>query len=154
MEIKDLNDISKSWPDEKLAKVYTQFVELLKELKTRDLTENLISLINLSVDKINASTTESKQLKKLIKQEQTLILKQLEKEMKIVPINYYRNLWLVLGMTAFGLPLGVSFGLSIGNIAFLGIGLPIGMVIGIAVGSNMDKKALEEGRQLNFEVKS
>jgi len=35
----------------------------------------------------------------------------------------------------------------------LGIGLPIGMAIGVKVGSNMDKKAFNEGRQLDFEVK-
>ncbi|UJP65106.1 hypothetical protein [Mongoliitalea daihaiensis] len=154
MKLKDLDSLSNNLSEDKVAIVFAQFSELLKELKTRDLTENLISLINLSVDKINASTTESKQLKKLIKQEQNLILKQLEKEMKVVPINYYRNLWLVLGMTTFGLPMGVSIGLSLGNIGLLGIGLPIGMVIGMAVGSNIDKKALKEGRQLNFEVKS
>ncbi|GHB23896.1 hypothetical protein [Mongoliitalea lutea] len=153
MEIKDINDFSKSWSDEKPAKVYMQFVELLSELKARDLPDHLISFINLSVDKINASTTEGIQLIKLIKQEQNLILKQLEKKMKIVPINYYRNLWLVLGMTVYGLPLGVSIGISIGNIALLGIGLPIGMVIGMAVGLSLDKKALQEGRQLSFEVK-
>ena len=154
MKLKDLHSLSNNLSEEKVAIVYAQFSELIEELKTRDLPENLMSLINLSVDKINTLTTESKQLKKLIKQEQNLILKQLEKEMKVVPINYYRNLWLVLGMTTFGLPMGVSIGLSLGNIGLLGIGLPIGMVIGMAVGSNMDKKALQEGRQLNFEVKS
>ncbi|MGY6520549.1 MAG: hypothetical protein ACXIUD_02410 [Mongoliitalea sp.] len=154
MNLKELNGISNSTPDEKLAKVYTQFSELLNELKTRDLPTSIIGLVNLSIDKINASTVVGNQLKKLIKQEQSLILKQLEKEMKVVPINYYRNLWLVLGMTTFGLPFGVSIGLSLGNLAFLGIGLPFGMVIGMAVGYNMDKKALQEGRQLNFEVKN
>jgi hypothetical protein len=56
-------------------------------------------------------------------------------------------------MTSFGLPLGVAFGISIGNIGLLGLGLPIGMAIGLAVGTSMDKKAAAEGRQLAFEVK-
>jgi hypothetical protein len=34
---------------------------------------------------------------------------------------------MVLGMSAFGIPMGVAFGLSMGNIGLLGIGLPIGM---------------------------
>ena len=49
--------------------------------------------------------------------------------------------------------MGVPFGLSIGNLGMLGIGLPIGMAIGVGVGSSMDKKAFNEGRQLDFEVK-
>ncbi len=57
-----------------------------------------------------------------------------------------------LGMAAFGLPLGVVFGSSTGNMGLLGIGLPIGMVIGMGVGSKMDKKAFEEGRQLDLET--
>jgi hypothetical protein len=35
----------------------------------------------------------------------------------------------------------------------IGIGLPLGMSAGIAVGSQMDKKAFEEGRQLDIEIK-
>jgi hypothetical protein len=57
-------------------------------------------------------------------------------------------------MTTFGLPIGVSIGLSLGNIGLLGIGLPIGMVIGLAFGSKLDKKALTENRQLNIELKN
>lgn len=73
--------------------------------------------------------------------------------MKLVPKNYYRNLWMILGMTTFGLPLGVAFGLSLGNIGLLALGLPIGMVIGLAVGSSLDKKASENGKQLDIELK-
>ena len=60
---------------------------------------------------------------------------------------------MVLGMSSFGLPMGVAFGLALGNIGLMGLGLPIGMGIGLAVGTNMDKKALAEGRQLAFEAK-
>ncbi|MFY8110592.1 MAG: hypothetical protein ACOVKP_01170 [Flavobacterium sp.] len=86
-------------------------------------------------------------------QKQTKIIKLLEKELKIVPKNYYRNLWSALGMSVFGLPMGAALGLSIGNIGLLGIGLPIGMLIGMLVGSQMDKKAFQEGRQLAIEIK-
>ena len=67
--------------------------------------------------------------------------------------NHYRNTWLALGMAAFGIPLGVAFGMSLRNLAFLGIGLSIGLAIGIAVGTGMDKKAFEEGRQMDLEIK-
>lgn len=60
---------------------------------------------------------------------------------------------MVLGMSAFGIPMGVAFGLSMGNIGLLGIGLPIGMGVGVGVGSYLDKKALTEGRQLDVDLK-
>jgi drug/metabolite transporter (DMT)-like permease len=67
--------------------------------------------------------------------------------------NHYRNTWLALGMGVFGIPLGVTFGVSLGNMGLLGIGLPIGIVVGLAVGSVLDKKAFEAGRQLDLEIK-
>lgn len=91
-------------------------------------------------------------MRKQIRKTQASILKLIEKELKLVARNHYRNTWLAIGMAAFGIPLGVVFGKSLGNMGLLGIGLPIGMVIGIAVGSVMDKKAFEAGKQLDFEM--
>ncbi len=56
-------------------------------------------------------------------------------------------------MAAFGLPLGLTFGTSMGNMGLLGLGLPIGMVIGLVLGTAMDKKAAEAGKQLDLEIK-
>ena len=92
-------------------------------------------------------------MKKQLRKTQTSILSKIEKELKLVTKNHYRNTWLAVGMAAFGIPLGVAFGASLGNMAFLGIGLPIGMIIGMAVGTNMDTKAFDEGRQLDLEIK-
>jgi len=57
-------------------------------------------------------------------------------------------LWMVLGMSVFGMPLGVAYGSVMGNMGLLGLGLPIGMCIGMAVGAMLDKKAKEKGNQL------
>jgi hypothetical protein len=43
--------------------------------------------------------------------------------------------------------------MSIKILGFIGIGLPIGMAIGMIVGTNMDKKAFTEGRQLDVVLK-
>lgn len=154
MTIIDLKDRQDLANDIKLSSLYAQFGVLLSELRKKQLNEELIKSINAFVETINASTVTGNDLKKLIKQAQTAILKQVEKEHKIVPKNHYRTLWMLLGFTAFGLPIGMTFGLSVGNIGLMAIGLPIGMAIGAAVGSSMDKKAVAEGRQLDVEIRS
>lgn len=136
-----------------LSRIYTQLGELLKELKNKKLPHTIIESVNLDIEELNSASLTDKELKKLVKQKQTRIVKLVEKELKIVPKNHYRNLWLAVGMSAFGLPIGVAFGLSMENMGLLGIGLPIGMAIGIALGSKMDKKASQEGRQLDLEIK-
>jgi|SRR5690554_276000 len=135
-----------------LSKVYIQLEELLKELKKKKLSPQVVEHINLEIKELNTSSLTDSRLLKFAKEKRTKIIRLLEKEHKIVPKNYYRNLWLVLGMSAFGLPLGVVFGLMTSNMGLLAIGLPIGMAIGIAVGTKMDNKAQEEGRQLQIEI--
>ncbi len=136
----------------KLCKVYIQLEELLKELNKKKLSPQVVEHINLEIKELNTSSLTDSRLLKFAKEKRTKIIRLLEKEHKIVPKNYYRNLWLVLGMSAFGLPLGVVFGLMTNNMGLLAIGLPIGMAIGIAVGTKMDNKAQEEGRQLQIEI--
>jgi len=149
IELKERTDLAS---DIKLSSLYAQFGVLLSELRKKQLNEELIKSINAFIETINASTVTGNEFKKLVKQAQTAIVKQVEKEHKIVPKNHYRTLWMLLGFTAFGLPIGLTFGLSVGNIGLMAIGLPIGMAIGAAVGSSMDKKAEQEGRQLNVEI--
>ena len=135
----------------KLQKVYTQFEKLIDELKAIALPEKITVFINASIDELNLISHEK--LRSQTKKKQSKIITLIEKELKIVPINHYRNTWMAIGMSAFGVPLGVALGASLGNMGFIAIGIPIGMAIGLSVGTSMDKKAQEEGRQLNMEVK-
>ncbi len=130
---------------------YLQFNNLLKEVEKKELPDSLLQVINQRIAAVNAETEDT--LPKALKTQQAYIIKVLEKEAKIVPRHYYRNLWLPLGMATFGLPMGVAFGAALGNMAFMGLGLPIGMGVGIAVGTGMDNKAFHEGRQLDIEIK-
>lgn len=151
MELIHLNKIDNS--NIKIANSIAQFNRLIKLLNEKNLTINVIEKINDDITELNSSQVMGTSLSHLIKKKQNKIIKLTEKELKIVPKNYYRNLCMVLGMSAFGLPLGVAFGLSLGNIGLLAIGLPIGMAIGTLVGSKLDKKALESGKQLDIELK-
>ena len=149
IEPKERQNISEN---SKLSRIYDQLGELLKELEKKELPHKIIESVNQDVEELNATTLTGNELRKLVKQKQTKIIKLVEKELKITTKNYYRSLWFALGMV-FGAGIGGGFGISIGNMGLLGIGVPVGMIIGIAVGSAMDKKAFEEGRQLDVEIK-
>jgi hypothetical protein len=132
---------------------YQQLGKLLNALEVKELPTETVDLINNEIEELNSISEIDKYFVKAIKKNENNVIKLIEKKHKIVPRNYYRKLWMILGMSAFGIPMGLVFGLSIGNFGMLGIGLPIGMAIGVGVGSSMDKKAFNQGRQLDFEVK-
>lgn len=153
MNFKELNQRTGIKENDKLVGAYIQFEKLIGELTSKNLTNDIVNSINQDIEELNTISDSAKELKTQIKRKQSRIVKLIEKELKLVVKNHYRNTWLAVGMSAFGIPLGVAFGASLGNMAFLGIGLPIGMAIGIAVGTGMDKKAYEEDRQLDIELK-
>lgn len=152
MEIKGLEERPRIHQNKKLLGAYTQFDKLLTELKKKELPDKIVISINNGIDQINSISKSEKELRKQLRVTQSSILKLLEKELQLVTKNHYRNTWLALGMAVFGVPIGMTFGASIGNMGLLGVGIPIGMVIGMAVGSGKDKKAFEDGRQLNVEI--
>lgn len=148
MSFTRLNNFSKASPKFELR--ISKLKDLLQELQKFDLPEHIITFINTEIADINELKGRDKKDGRIVQKHQQNILRKLEKELKIVPKNHYRNLWMALGMSVFGIPMGVALGAGLGNMAFLGIGLPIGMSIGLALGSGMDQKAAKEGRQLNF----
>lgn len=153
MKISELKERQNNSDNAKLTRIYLQLGEYIKELNKKELPARIIEAVNQHIEEINVTSLSENSLMKLVKWKQMKLIKLIEKELKIVPKNYYRNLWLAIGMSAFGLPIGVVFGLTLGNMGFLAIGLPIGMGIGIVVGSRMDKKAAESNRQLAIDIK-
>jgi hypothetical protein len=136
----------------KLAKAAHNLSTLLTAIDQKSIPESQEQHISEIIAGLNNFPGPDPELLKALKTGQKAILKLLEKTLKIVPESYYQTLWLVLGMSAFGIPLGVAFGIALGNIALLGIGLPIGMGIGIAVGTYLDNKAKNEGLQLDWKA--
>jgi len=143
MEIKELIRRPVVEQDKKLKKSYAIFKNLVDELKKKKIPEDILNSINQAIADINSFSGSPKDLRKLISKSQSNILKLIEKELELVPKNFYRNRWLAIGISVFGIPLGVVFGFSLGNMAFLGMGIPIGMAIGMAVGAGMDQKAFK-----------
>ncbi len=137
---------------QKLNLRYNKYVKLISELAKKELPDSLCSEINKATEFLNTIQDRDPVLVSKISEKTRQVVKLLEKELKLVPKNYYTNLWTALGISVFGIPLGTVFGTSLDNMAFIGVGLPIGLVIGIAVGSSLDKKARDEDRQLDVEI--
>jgi hypothetical protein len=153
MEIKTLHKSPDIEQHKKLNKIFADFEKLINELKKREIPSEIIDSINQDIDEINSFPGSNKELLKLLRNTQFNVLKLIKKDLKLVPKNHYRNMWMAIGMAAFGIPFGVAFGVSLGNMAFIAIGIPIGMAVGIGVGTAMDKKAVENGKQLDLEIK-
>lgn len=132
---------------------YHQLNQLLNALQKKELPNETIDLINNEIEQLNSKPVIDKHFVKSTIEKQNRIIKLLEKKHKIVPINYYKKQWMLLGMSAFGIPMGLVISSTTGNFGMLTIGIPVGMAIGVALGSRMDKEAFHEGRQLDFEAK-
>lgn len=135
----------------KLKLYFSFFNDLLDDLETRDIPEQTIQWINEQIILLNSFDGSSRGYIKRINKTKMALVEKLKKEHNLVPRNYYRAVWTAIGIAVFGVPLGALYSQIIGNNGMIGIGLPIGLIAGMAVGSSMDKKAANEGRQLNVD---
>lgn len=138
---------------DKLKNLYNHSIKFLSLLRERELPDHVTDKINEGVQMLNLFSGSSKEFGNAMLKFSRDSLAFLEKELKLVSKNHYQNQWMALGLASFGIPLGIVFGMSLGNMTFLGIGLPIGLAIGLGIGASMDKKASEEGRQLDIDPK-
>lgn len=145
--IKPLNALGQT-ENIRLQKAHKLMENLIAALNKKEVPEIVAEEINIAVANLNASAGTEKEFMRELNNAYNRILKLLQEKLNWVPKNFYQNQWMALGMSVFGLPLGVAMGLALDNMAFMAVFLPIGMVIGMSVGSGMDKKAAEEGRVL------
>ena len=137
---------------EKLNKHLTKLEQLLQALGKKDLSEKAEQVINTAVHAVNHFHGNDRELAPQVKTAYSSLYNYVTKELNLVPKGFYQQMWIALGMVLFGMPLGIAMGTALDNFAFIGIGLPIGLPIGIAIGNQKDKKAEEEGRQLDMSV--
>ena len=138
LEVKEKNQLKK-----KEQKALEQFNELISALNDKELDEGMIEHI-----KGNMSNVRSELTFNTIKKEESKILDYVKREKGYVAQNHYMTLWIALGMSAIGVPIGVAIGLALDQLGFMGIGIGGGLAIGVAIGSAKDKKAKEQGKQL------
>lgn len=121
MIINELNQKPDIEKNVKLKNAYIQFEKLLFEMQKKDLPDGLVMSINEDIEKLNSTIASGDELRKVIKKIQTKIIKKLEKEVKLVPKNYYSYLWLAIGIASFGVPIGVVLELCLGIWLFWGL---------------------------------
>ncbi len=152
MELEGLKTRNFSEKKRALSKEYSLLEQLVQELQNSELPPEVVVELNTEIFRLNAVLDNDLKLYFYVKLVKKKILKTLHNDLEIVPKNYYRNLWLALGMSVFGLPLGVILSAILDNTISIAIGLPIGLAIGLAVGAEMDKRALENNKQLELEI--
>ncbi|MES2478890.1 MAG: hypothetical protein V4561_07375 [Bacteroidota bacterium] len=139
--------------DKKLSERYQTFNQLTRELEQKEVPEKIIAEINKGIEQQNNMEGNNRILLKSYRALQKRTVKLLEKELQLVTLHHYRTMWTLLGMSTLGIPLGLVYANIIDNMAMMSIGIPIGMGIGAYIGSQKDKKAFENGKQLNVQLK-
>ncbi len=122
-------------------KVYKAFITILTNLKSRDLSEGQLSLIESEIKtfKLNSNPKNKRRYySKMLNN----FMQFLKTEFSFISEGYYTAIGMSLGM-CFGVAIGTSFGAS-GN----AMGLALGMIIGLAIGRYKDMEAEKENRVL------
>ena len=151
MKINNLTNSRFNEASKKISKKTECLNKLINALNKREVPSNIVDQFNEKINSLNTFSESNSKYLKLQRKTHYNILSLIEKELKVVPKNFYRDRWIGIGMAVFGVAFGAAFGAALGNMAFIGIGIPIGMAIGIAIGTAKDKAAKEAGLQLDLE---
>ena len=134
----------------RLVKCHNKLQLLLNAIAEKEIGPDSISNINQEIEQVNAAASvDEKAHKKAHNRAYNRISKLVQKEYGYVPKGYNLALWMSIGMSVFGIPMGMGIGLAVDNMGLLGIGIGSGMAIGMAIGAGLDEKAKKEGKQLN-----
>lgn len=150
MKITQLEKRPNIGQDKKLNDKFTHFEKLINELKKKEIPSDIVSSINQYIEEVNSFLGSNKGFRVQIRKSQNSILKLINKELKLIPKNFYLFRWMSMGISIFGIPLGAVIATSTKIWGLFGIGIPIGVIIGMIIGAGMDKKAFKEGRQLDI----
>lgn len=126
--------------------------DLIAALNAKDLDEGLREQVEALLRPAREASGSDKERRKRYRKVTNRVLALVQKQTKLVPRNYHRDLWMSLGLAVFGVPIGIAMGSAMDNMGLMGAFMPIGLAIGLAVGAGMDKQAQQQGLQLDFPV--
>lgn len=144
--IEEIEKRAKSVTDAKTQKALSCLVPIFEDLDRREISTESVADILKRLKTMLMEELNSKQIARL----KADLLGSLRRQYGLVPAKYYQNLWMILGITVFGVPFGIVFSMAVlDNVAFMGLGFGFGMPIGMAIGMAKDKKALEDDLVIN-----
>lgn len=150
MELKNaINSIEElaSQPSKKSEKkIYQEFIQILKSLEVRDLSETEISGIEKELDKLDLNSANAGN-KKHISSAINQFKNYLKKTLSLTTKSYYTNLGVGLG-SSFGILFGVVVLSSMERSLSISLGLSFGMLLGLIIGKNLDAKAQASGKTI------
>lgn len=144
-----------STENSKLSEEFDQLRILFEEIEKFDLSEKIRTQINLKIKKLNtiSKSNDKRDILLEVKHNKRWIIKYIHKEIGLVPKNYFSRFWMIIGMSLFGIPIGLALSLATDNFGLIGAGLLVGMVIGLAYGKRLDEKAKNANKQLDPRIK-
>ena len=119
-------------------KVYKTFIDILSNLKNRDLTKEELQSIEKELD-ILALTANPKNRKKYFKQKLAEFQAYLKDKFSLITEGYY---------TAIGMSLGITLGVVFDAQFEMNMALSFGMFFGLIIGRYMDSEAEKQNRVL------
>ncbi|MDR9401077.1 MAG: hypothetical protein RI558_06620 [Psychroflexus sp.] len=143
MNLPDLQIKTQDQLKKKDLNAITHFNELIDALNDKSLDQENVDYIKEHITVIKKNLNYN-----TIKKKESKILDYIKDKKGYVAKNHYMSLWIALGMSAIGVPIGVTIGLALDQLGFMGIGIGSGLAMGIGIGSAKDNKAKQEGKQL------
>lgn len=153
MEITGLHIRPEFTEHKRLFQKMLAFQQLINELKKKNLPVEMANSFNTDIEDLNQFAGLENDRLLMLKKKQAQMVTRLEKELKLVTINHYRDRWMLLGMSPIGMAIGIAIGIIKDNMGLLGIGLAIGMIIGMLVGASMDENAKKAGKLLQVKLR-
>ena len=149
MNITELVNINSS--NIKLVKKVDVLEILLAELRKKEISNTVVNLINIELEKINYFFDSERAYSKVLRKSQSNILKIIEQKSGLFVKKHHQQKWMAVG-AGLGVAMGTAFGTSQDNMGLMALGIPIGVGIGISIGKKKDDEVFKLGNQLDVEI--
>ncbi|MBI9071082.1 MAG: hypothetical protein JEY94_05765 [Melioribacteraceae bacterium] len=144
----NIKDFNKS--NENIQREIISFKNLIAQLEMKELSLEVITLINIEITRFNNCSALTKDFIKILRKKRKLILQNIRVKQSIYPKKYFSQNWTALGMIAFGPCIGVILSGKFDSWLMILAGIFLCSFIGGLAGYLMDKKVSNNGKQINW----
>ena len=98
MRIEKLKELENAINNPRLIKAYNKVHYLIEALSTKEIPSEVLNSINEAIKFLNSFSGTEKEITKAFNKKYKNILTLVKKELRFVPKNHYKTLWMVMGM--------------------------------------------------------